>query len=186
MKVVNHTRWRTDHLARFMRTVALSELDAAKRRGFTMVVKYNRAGANGTYCSGRAAIGGRRITVMVPSGTVDRIDLAMVIAHEMAHARGMDHSAMRGAERYHRVGAWRDFYAWAERVPLEPTPAKAPVPLAAKRVTRLEHARTKLAEWERAVKRAETHRRKWSRRVKDLEWTIVKAEAAMTPKRGAS
>jgi len=177
MKIVNRTRYRTDHLRAFALRVAQTELDSTV--GFTMEVTYNRGGTRHTGTSGWAPYHGRKIRVMVPSGAVDRIDLAHTIAHEMAHTRGVRHAAMRGAPRYRRVGTWRACYAWAEALPLDPTPAAPRLSPEARRAEKLATARTRLTAWEAQARHAERFRKKWARAVRRLE--VAAAKAALGP-----
>lgn len=103
-----------------------------------------------------------------PPGSVDKIDLAHVIAHELAHTRGMkDERAMRGCALYGRKGNWRDLYAWAEQLPLEKAPpTKKPRPSVDERIA---HAQSMLRRALTREKRATTLRKKWQVRLKRLE-----------------
>jgi hypothetical protein len=42
-----------------------------------------------------------------------------VIAHELAHTRGMTHATMRGNTMYWRIGSHSTTYAWGNDLPLE-------------------------------------------------------------------
>ena len=124
MKIINRTHWRTDHLRAFLSRVAETELTAGRRKRLTIELKYNRQKDRGL-CSGHAQCPGDRMTVMVPSLLVNKVDLAMVIAHEMAHTRGVRHAAMRGNPAYRRVHPRTEsIYSWAVDQPLEMKPKR--------------------------------------------------------------
>lgn len=102
----NRTHWRSDHLREFLkRGMHQERVDLCKRGAPTIriVVKYNRGGDRHASVSGRATIGGNWCKIMVPSGSVDRIDLAHVVAHELAHTAGIEHAAMEGRPP---IGVW--------------------------------------------------------------------------------
>lgn len=168
VKVINRTHWRTDHLKAIINRVAQAELDPVKRKRYVVEVTYNRGRGRGGYCSGWAAYHGSTAQVMVPSDMVDVIDLAHTAAHEMAHSRGMTHHQMgRYSARYKRNHGWRDFYVWAEEMPLEKKPIKRkerPAPID-RATTGLSQAQEKIEEWQRRVKRAQAKIKFWRRRV---------------------
>lgn len=172
MKVENYTHWRTDHLRGFVTRIAQDELEPAQRKRLRVVVKYNRQKDRG-FCSGRAVLGGSWMKVMVPSQVVDRVDLAKVIAHEMAHTRGMRHDQMRGCATYRRVDGYREKYAWATTLPLERKPKPTRPSADDRRAARLAHAQEMLKAWESRKKLATTKVRYWTRRVKAVERTIA-------------
>ncbi len=174
MKVDNRTHWRTDHLRAFLSRVAADELEPQKRKRLRVEVRYNRQRDRG-YCSGEAVVGGCWIKVMVPSQVVDRVDLAGVIAHEMAHARGMGHDRMRGCGRYRRVEGHRERYAWAESLPLERKPRAAAPSLEERRAGRREHALSMVRKWEAKRRLATTKLRLWTRRQYAVERTLALA-----------
>mgnify|MGYP001617400304 CR=1 FL=1 len=178
MKIKNVTHWRSDHLRAIVARVAQDEVEPRKRAGFTVRVKYNRGGSSRASCSGHAAYYGSSITVMVPSGAVDRADLAMVMAHEFAHARGMRHNVM-GGSRYNRVGDWRVRYGGAEALPLERKPVKAKVPVSGE--WKAEQILQRLKRWLTKKKRAETAIGKLRRRLKHYEKKSERLLAAIQP-----
>jgi len=167
MKIVNRTHWRTNHLKAIITKVAAIELDPLKRKRYTVEITYNRGRARGGYCSGWAAYHGSLARVMVPSDVVFKTDLAHTVAHEMAHSRGMTHHQMgRYSARYKRNSGWRDFYAWAENMPLERKSIKKkerPAPID-RATTGLSQAQAKVEEWQRRAKRAATKIKFWRRR----------------------
>lgn len=124
MKIENRTHWKTEHLRAFASRVAETELEVEGRKRAKLIFEYTRAGRGGS--SGRAWYASQRAVVRVARNHPDKLDLAMVIAHEMAHLRGLRHEspAMSRSPRYHRVGTWKKVYAWADAMPLEVDPAK--------------------------------------------------------------
>jgi len=175
MRIDNATHWRSDHILAIARRVAETELDPAKRKHYTIRVRYGHRGA---WTSGHAAYFGSSCQVNVGKDAVDTVNLAHTIAHEMAHSRGVRHPAMRGSVRYRYVNGWRDFYAWASAMPVEQYPVKPKPTLDARRAARLENAQRKLLQWERAVRLAQNRARRWRTRVRNLERYIVKAASA--------
>jgi hypothetical protein len=168
MRVSNQTPWRTDHLKAIAKRVAETELDPATRSRFLLRFRLGRQRPSGS-CSGRAPIGGSRIQVNVPPRHVDHVDLAFVIAHEMAHARGVTHSQMRGSPRYRRLEGTRAIYAWAAEMPLERQLVRAKPTTDERRAVKLERARAMLAKWQRRQKSAAGYVKRWSARVRRLE-----------------
>lgn len=94
----------------------------------------------------------------------DIADFAMVVAHEMAHTRGHQHRAMRGARR------WEDKEVWAftRSMPmrLAQKPQRDPE---AERAKKLAYAQGMLAKALTRQKRANTIVKKWERKVRALE-----------------
>jgi len=167
MKVVNRTRWNTKHLRDILSRVAMVELNPVQRKRLIVTVTYNRQANKSTWCSGWCAYGMMRPKVMVPSGAVDRADLAHVMAHELCHAKGWKHKDFSGVARWNRVGNWREIYAWAEAMPLEPQPIKRkPRPTAE---AKIDHCRSMIARWTSKQKRATTGVKAWTRRLKYYE-----------------
>jgi hypothetical protein len=175
MRIINHTHWRTDHLAAIARTVARAELEPAQAKRVQVTVVYTRGGRGS---SGRAHLGGIRCRIRVGRDHVDNVDLAFVLAHEFAHLRGLQHKAMRGSPRYNRTATTRVYYGWAEKFPM----ARKPVPVAPtlddRRAERLAHAQAMLARWERRAKAANNKVRTWRGRVRARTAVITMAAAA--------
>jgi hypothetical protein len=157
ISIKNETTWRTRDLRRFIVRVVSREFDRGEKPFFTVRVGYNRQKDRGSV-SGSAVIGGSSIRILLPSLVVDRVDLAGVIAHECAHARGLNHKQMRGAARWRRVGNWRELYAWADSLPLEKAAPKVKVrptgaALASAKIMAITE---RLKKWAAKKKRAET------------------------------
>lgn len=172
MKIENGTHWRSDQIMAIARRVAETELDPAKRKRFTVRVKYGRRGA---HVGGNAYVGGRSINLLVGSDAIDTMDLAFTIAHEMAHARGMRHRQMRGSPRWYQIDGWRDIYAWAADMPVERQAPKAAPTLDDKRERRAAHCREMVAHWERRKKLASSKVRVWTRRLRSVEQRMALA-----------
>lgn len=163
MKIENRTHWRTDHLRAFVVLVADLELDSEKRRGYTVLFKYGRRGV----VSGRAHIGGSSCRIMLPKLGVGKPGLAYVLAHEMAHSRGLNHKGMRGAARY----TWKygTLYDWALALPLDIKTASPKVSTEEKRASKMVNAEKMVGVWEKRVKRSNTWLKKWRRRLRAME-----------------
>lgn len=179
MRIVNETRWRTDHLRALIAKVAADELDPAARRTLRVRVRYKvrrgwRRSIGAT--SGLAVIGGCSMTLYLPTGdVVDRRRFTKIVAHECAHIRGLTHAQMRGSSRYTWISGWAERYAWAEALPLE-RKAALPKPTAEARLARrLAHAAAMQARWERRLKIAQGRVRRWRGRVRDYERYIAAA-----------
>jgi hypothetical protein len=129
----------------------------------TVVVVYTRRNGS-TYSSGLARIKGNWMKIRLSKRTPDKLDLAMVIAHELAHTRGAkDEYQMRHSAKYGRVGSYKTIYAWANDLPLEVVEKKSKVkPVDAK----LTHAQKMLKAAFTREKRATTLRKKWEAKVK--------------------
>lgn len=119
---------------------------------------------------------GKYVRKTIENG-VNKPWFACVVAHEMAHARGMRHRQMLGAARYTFRGVkegattYRDYYAWANDYPVEPKPAKAKVEKPAEVVALkdYEHAKAKAAEWSRKLSTARRKAREWKAKARYYE-----------------
>lgn len=177
----NRTHWRSDHLKAFIVPCLKEERpDLCKRGAPALKVKvvYTRR-AGSSYSSGCVpCLRANRMTIRLSKHHPDKVDLAGVITHELAHTRGMDHPAMRNHPRYRRVGNYRKIYEWAEALPLERVEAKRK-----QRPTvdvKLAHAEKMLKAALTREKRAVTLRKKWMAKVK--YYTKKGAEPPSDPK----
>lgn len=131
-------------------------------------VVYTRG--RGTGSSGCASYYSRSFTVRLAKINPDKTDFAMVIAHELAHTRGMKHTHMRGNSHYHRIGSYRTIYGWAENLPLDVgVPKVRPTKVKEKKdatTVKLAHAETMLKSAKTREKRAGTLRKKWEAKVR--------------------
>src|SRR5215472_14739094 len=183
LRVINKTHWRTDHIRAFVNRVAQEELDPEKRKGYVVYIEY--AHGHG-FSSGHAPYGGNHITVRLSSGNNGKLpsktDFAGVIAHEMAHTRGMHHWQMQG-DRYQRghgeqLERYKARYAWAEELPLEKKSVRAKTA----DIQEVRHTRTleSIKRWESKLKRAQTALKKL--RAQDRYYTkALAAKAASKP-----
>lgn len=184
MKLTNKTKWRTADLLAFFRRVAKDELDPAHFKRLHATVVYTRGGPNRGYSSGHAYLRSNTMTLRVSAHEVDKVDMAHVIAHEMAHCRGLEHGAAMNSPRYRRVPGMRERYAWAEELPLRDTTVKAPrVTGHAADAAKLAAARAKVAAWDRKIKASETRRKGWVAKVKYYERKLAKPEPTPRPAR---
>jgi len=181
MKIENRTHWDTAHLTAFIKRVAAEELDPARRKALKVNFQYNRQTDNGS-CSGRASCPGHHAIIMLPRKTVDRIDLAHVIAHELAHTRGMEHRQMTNNPTYNRVGNWREIYAWAEGLSLD---RKQPKVKPRVGVQALRYNRVLASEkaWTTKLKRAQTALAKLRKKRRYYEKALA---ARQNPKPGGA
>lgn len=146
MKVRNKTTWRTDHLRRYVREIALRELSPTNRRRTT--VEFREVGRNGHSRSVHGHVwihgdgsgdmdrNGGDVVIFLPrpwdESAAFRQQVAMVLAHEFAHiATGgfgrrwelRKRASPRygyGYERSGTVGAYREFYHFALTWDLDP------------------------------------------------------------------
>lgn len=187
MKIVNSTHWRTSDLKRIAARVTREEFprdrfgDRAKK--ITVYVGYNRGGANNTYSSGHAPYHSNYCTVNVPSGTVDQVDFAHVIAHELGHCKGLRHGHMPPhMESYnvvHRSEYIKTHFAWAKLIPVRQKPAK--IKMRPTVDVKLAHALKMVARAETRVKRATTILKKWKYAVKRHQRKLVLVPCAACP-----
>jgi hypothetical protein len=199
MKLVNLTHWKSEHLRAIIARVALDELEAGARKRLVVRVVYKRRSLSGNTCGGRATLGvkgplgyvANRMTLTLPSVTVDPVSLAKVTAHEMAHLRGLRHPEMKGARYSYRAEGWRAFYAWAAAYPIEKQPVAAtPKPSRSERQQgKLAQARAMLAKWERVQKRAAARVKWWRGKVTFRTRYLAVCQAAdqgLTPELASS
>lgn len=166
IKLTNKTHYRDDHIRAFLvRGIQAERPDLCKALARPMNVRivYRR---NTSGSSGCAYLHSHWMTVRLPKSTamVDKVDFAHVIAHELAHTRGLDHRRMNSCATYGRVGRWRELYAWANNLPLEvklKTAKMRPAPVA-----KLAHCQRMLKAAMTREKRATTLRKKWETKVK--------------------
>lgn len=176
MRVQNQTHWNTRDLRAIIARVAQDETEPEARKRLHVHIHYNRQvqGPSGghAYLGSRLRLGS--VTIMVPSQAIDLIDFASVVAHELAHARGMRHAEMRGSPRYYRVLGMRSLYEWAEAMPMRRAEPKRKAKPTTETVLAL--ARRREREWTTRLRRATTLQRKWRKRVRDLERRLAAAQ----------
>lgn len=114
-------------------------------------------------------------------GPVDSVQIAKIIAHELGHARGLQHCDMRNT-RYGWVVGWRDVYSYATGFPIieKATLSKADK-LALRRAEVAATAEKMVTKYERQLKRDANLLKKWKLRAKLAKRRIVKAIADALP-----
>ena len=109
-----------------------------------------------------------------PPHKVDNAQVALVIAHEMAHLRGLKHGADMHCARYSWThGDYKAFYAWANEMSIgvrAPKPKATVAPANAK----LDHATKMLAKNEAKFKRTAALVKKWTAKVKYYQKAVSK------------
>jgi len=185
MKIVNKTKLQTDQLKCFIREVAKKELIDLKDSVFAVV--YRRGGRNGI--AGYAYYGmPARVTLKIPRDfQTDKVELAYVVAHELAHSQGLRHKQMKN-QIYSRKFAnrhgldWRQHYLWADGLPLETAtvivsaldkPSKEQV-IRQKR----DKCQAAMGKWESRVKRSQNRYLKWRRKFLYYESQLEKAASS--------
>lgn len=183
MKLINKTNLRTDHLRAFVRRVAKEEMVDLKYATFTII--YKRISCRGSYIGGFACYGTPpRVTLKVPKDIpIDKVELAYVAAHEMAHSQGLHHRQMRNSIYSRRYSIkhgedWRQHYLWANDLPLDLKPTKEKIKPTFDQTIRLKLDRClkRQNQWSTKVKRSQTIYRKWKQRYQYYERQLKKAE----------
>lgn len=184
MKITNKTKWQSKHILKFVREVikrAPAHLkEQYKKRGYpknlTVEVVYNRAGKNGSYVTGCAPYGGKRITIKVGGHAVNKYDLASTIQHELAHTINYTHADM--GFRKNGLFWWggEEFYPWAKDLPLEPKPKKLKPKGTELKLVKLVRLEKREVEWEAKLKRANTALKKIRTQKRYYERQLVAAK----------
>lgn len=174
MKLTNKTNWRTDQLRAIVKEVAKREMVSLDHAQVTFKNRARKSSVNGWAYYGMPV----RTLIRLPVSTVDKVELAYVLAHEMAHSQGIHHCQMRKDGPYRRGGDWRATYAWAEALPLERKPEQLKLPAIPRQLSiqvRMIHAQAMANHWQRKVKFGQTWLRKWTRRARRYELQMMKA-----------
>ena len=164
MRLSNSTVYSTRDLKKIFTRIAKQELDPAKAKRVRFKIVYSKMGHH----SGCAYLNGTLGTLRLPKPPykIDHAKVAMVIAHEMGHLRGLEHGAAMHCGRYSWThGDYKTFYAWANEYPIgvrQPKPKAVVAPLDAK----LDHATKMLAKNEAKLKRTAVLVKKWAAKVK--------------------
>jgi predicted SprT family Zn-dependent metalloprotease len=165
MKIKNETHWETKHIRAFVSEVMKRSpehlrrkyIDNKYRTHLDIRVVYNRQ-VTGSI-TGYAWYNSWSMTLRLPSQAVDKTDLALTIAHELAHTLGYKHRDMDNG-LFRHVGNWREIYAWAETMPLEHK-AKAVKPKGTDlQLQRYERTVASIERWSTKLKRAQSALRK--------------------------
>lgn len=184
-KIVNLTKWRTDHLRAFCARAFKDELRDVTTNYSTkgpqpLVLRITfKPGRNQRgLAGGHASISGHGITVFVPARGVNKVDLAFTLTHEMAHARGLNHADMGAQYMCRDAEQLVTWYEWGESLPLEEqTVKRTKQPTAA---DKLQHAQLMLKRAQTRQKRATSIVTKWRKKVRYYEQraAAVYAQAA--------
>lgn len=182
MQIKNKTHWRTDQLKAFASKVAAVELDAGQRKKLTIECVHSRSrGISG--CAWRRA---SLIRIRIPRQLerVNKPALAMVLAHEMAHVRGLpggrsSELAMRSSDVYGYRGKYKEHYAWANELPLEQKPPKLKpkIDAATRARDKRERIEQLIRQWETKRKRAETAIKKYRRHLRYYDKRLAAMDA---------
>jgi hypothetical protein len=158
VRMKNATDYSTADLKRLLLRLLPEELDLRKfQTGRQKPLLVSVAWAGSDRVHGKAVLRGHMIWLWLPRPSrcpLHHVDVALVMAHELAHIRGQNHAAMRGAARYdYRNPAYKTFYAWAADFPIA---LKTPAPKAKPDPQLALYARTLagVRRWETKLKRA--------------------------------
>lgn len=171
MKLINKTNLKSDQLRIFIREVARREMVPLKHAVFTII--YRRISCRGAYIGGVAFLGmPPRIKIKIPRNIpIDKVELGYVLAHEMAHSQGLRHKQMRNpiySRRYARKHGkdWRQFYGWANNLPLENKPAEEKIKPTPDQTIRhkLDRCLKMANKWCSKIKRSQSIYKKWKQK----------------------
>jgi len=169
MKLINKTHLKSDQLKKFIREVAKKEMVNLKNATFTFV--YRRG--HKEYISGFAFYGmPARVTIKIPRDkTVDNVELAYLVSHELAHSQGLRHKQMKNSiysRRYARKHGeeWERHYLWANDLPLEIQPAVKKIKPTPDQTIRLKLDRClkMVNKWYTKAKISQTLLKKWKQK----------------------
>jgi hypothetical protein len=178
MRVTNRTKWSTLDIIRLVYRIAQDELNPGGLKNAHIAIRYRRGnGISGRCCYGTIQNPNVRMRLSLPRMQIDPVSLAMVIAHELAHARGLHHRDMN-AKRYKWGEGWRELYAYAKDFPIGIKPDPPKPTLNDKRRAELTKAQGMVIKWTRRHRLASTTLKKWQRRVRTIERRLVVAVPA--------
>ena len=178
MKITNHTKYDTRDIMKLVNRVAKDELNPGGLKNARISIKYRRNGGIGGWCYyGTIAQPNVRMRLQLPRTNLDVVSLALVIAHELAHARGAKHREMN-KRRYKWGEGWRDLYAYAKDFPIGVKTDPPKPTLDEKRQKELVKAQKMVGVWTTKSKRAATTLKKWQRKVKAIEKRLAPVSIA--------
>lgn len=111
------------------------------------------------------------MTLLLPrTGSIDLPAYALIIAHELAHAKGYKHREMYRTNRYWWQAGWEDRYSYATQFPIEAVekPSREAITSRRQQVA-VDHAHKMVAKWTTTAKRAGTQLAKWRTRLEAAE-----------------
>lgn len=178
MKIVNNTKYDTRDIMKLVYRVAQDELNPGGLKNARITINYRRNGGIGGWCYyGTIQHPNVRMRLNLPRTKLDVVSLALVIAHELGHAKGLKHRDMN--ERRYKWGeGWRDVYAYAKDFTIREVSAPPKPTLDEKRQKELVKAQKMVAAWTTKSKRAATTLKKWQRKVKAIEKRLAPASVA--------
>jgi hypothetical protein len=169
MKIVNKTKYETRDIMKLVYRVAQDELNPGGLKNGRITINYRRNGGIGGWCYyGTIQRPNVSMRLNLPRTGLDVVALALVIAHELGHAKGLKHGEMNKV-RYGWAEGWRERYAYAKDFPVG---IKAPAPkptLDDKRQKELRKAQGMIVKWTRRHKLAATTLRKWQKKARTIE-----------------
>lgn len=175
MKIVNKTHWDTAPLRKLVARIAQDECEPEKRKRLRVEV----VPARRRYSNGFAYVGGTYSRIRVPNPhrvewtNQQQIDLASLIAHELAHNHGHSGERWMRAKSCVRYGRRSDeqaaFYAWALSPEYMMRPREKKLVVKPGPDDKLDKAQERLASWERKAKYAANKIRKYRLRVRYYE-----------------
>ena len=170
MKLTNETNWNTKQFKAFIRRVAEHEcLNKSEIDKFNATLRYRKRtharpddfpGGYAYYKTWTFCIS------VVKDVQVDKVALAKVIAHELAHCQGVHHGVAMKNAQYGWATGWRDTWKWAEELPLTMNTLAAKPDRNHKILSKVTHCLKMIVLWERKTKLAKTKHQKWERKLK--------------------
>jgi hypothetical protein len=191
VKIINRTELRKIDLRRIAVRAVRQIEDLIEGSKFDLWgplrIEFREAAPRGDKCWGRAHIGGRScwVNAYAPFNHYrqrggrprtlddsDKIELAHIIAHEVAHCAGMEHSDMK--ECYRELtwgGNWDTKFEWAAAMPLGFIEPRKRVQKTGLALAEERHARAiaKVKEWESKKRRAAKLEKKWRDKIRYYE-----------------
>lgn len=181
MKIKNETYWRTDHIRALVLKVARNQfMEPWQIKNMLVHIVWRR----GRRRLGEAFLGkscanmSRHMRLFMDRDTVDPVQLAHTIGHEIGHMKGLDHRQMRGRPAFDYSIGWRDLYAWAAAFPVEARPVRERPSKPAPSILEIavaHHAKAAamVKTWTAKMKRAQTALKKWERRARLREKKVA-------------
>jgi hypothetical protein len=158
-----------------MYRVAQDELNPGGLNNARITINYRRNGGIGGWCYyGTIQHPNVRMRLNLPRTGLDSVSLALVIAHELGHAKGLKHGEMNET-RYKWGAGWRERYAYAKDFPVGVKTDPPKPTLGDKRQKELVKAQGMISKWTRRHKLAQTTLKKWQRKAKAIERRLATA-----------